>query len=309
MRVFERFKVKPVALGFTGRQNMKLRNVNCTSTLKLFSTVLGSSLIAALVLANLAEAYELPLFRKIDPSAQLPSLPDGVVLQLLADQDFPPFSFAANNGEPAGLAVDLAMAACAEIKVKCKVSLMALPDLLPALKSGRGDLVLSGPRIDQQSLAETQMTRAWFRSFGRFAAQRGNPLASSDARDLKGRRIGVVKGTLHAAWVQTYYPESEILQYATDALAQGALRTGGVEVLFGDDLRLIYWITGSNSLNCCKLLGGAISDFEAFSRNIAFLVRGDRSELREAFDVALDRLQSSGTTEKIFNVYIPIRPW
>lgn len=284
---------------------MKLRYVICTSTFKLLSALLGFSLIAA----SCAGAYELPLFRKTDSTAQMPALPEGAVVQLLADQDFPPFSFVASSGEPVGLAVDLAMAACAEIRVKCKVSPMALAELLPALTSGRGDLVLSGPRIDQQSLAETQMTRPWFRSFGRFAAQTGNPLASSDPRDLKGKRIGVVKGSSHAVWLLGYYPEAEILQYATYALAQDALRTGGIEILFGDDLRLIYWTTGSNSRNCCKLLGGAISDFEAFSRNIAFLVRGDRSDLREAFDVALDRLQSNGTTEKIFNVYVPLSPW
>lgn len=284
---------------------MKRRNVNCTSTLKLLSALFGFSLIAA----GFAGAYELPQFRKTDPSAQMPALPEGAVVRLLADQDFPPFSFAASSGEPVGLAVDLAMAACAEIKVKCQVSLIALAELLPALTSGRGDLVLSGPRIDQQSLAETQMTRPWFRSFGRFAVQSGNPLTSSDPRDLKGKRIGAVKGSSHAAWLVSYYPEAEVLQYATYALAQDALRTGSIEVLFGDDLRLIYWTSGSNSRNCCKLLGGAISDFEAFSRNIAFLVRGDRSDLREAFDVALDRLQSNGTTEKIFNIYVPLSPW
>ena len=60
---------------------------------------------------------------------------------------------------------------------------------------------------------------------------------------------------------------------------------------------------------CCRLLGGAYSDFSEFSRNIAFLVRGERPDLRDAFDYGLDMAQKSGTTQKIFNAYVPLNPW
>jgi polar amino acid transport system substrate-binding protein len=289
---------------------MKRPSVNRTSTLRLFFLMLILfPVVSAGALAEDETSYKLPLFRKVQIPSRLPSLPENTVLRLLADEDFPPFSFTARTGEPAGLAVELAMAACAEIKVKCTVALRPLTDLLPALAGGQGDLVLSGPRIDEHSLARALMTRPWFRSFGRFAAQVGSPLTAAGARSLAAKRIAVIKGTIHAAWLQTYYSDSEVVTFDTATLAQEALRTGNVEALFGDNLRLIYWIAGSSSHNCCKLLGGAISDFEAFSRNIAFLVRSDRADLRDAFDAALDRLQANGTTEKIFNVYVPLNPW
>lgn len=289
---------------------MKLPNVTCTSIPRLFFTLFSILLLAHNgAFAAEAAGYRLPQFRKVQGPQQMPSFPQGTVVRLLADQDFPPFSFAARSGEPAGMAVDLASAACAEIKLTCTIDLMAFSQLLPALTAGSGDVIVAGPRIDEASLAQAQMTRPWFRSFGRFAALTGSPLASGEARELAGKRIAAVKGTAHAAWLQSYYAGSEVVVFDSEELAGAALRTGNVDALFGDNLRLIYWVSGSDSRKCCKLLGGAVSDFEAFSRNIAFLVRSDRPHIREAFDLALDRLQENGTTEKIFNLYMPLSPW
>ena len=80
-------------------------------------------------------------------------------------------------------------------------------------------------------------------------------------------------------------------------------------LIFGDNLRMIYWTAGESARGCCRLLGGAYTDFDHFSRNLAFLVRKDRPELRAAFDYGLDMAQKNGTTAKIFNAYVPLSPW
>ena len=84
-----------------------------------------------------------------------------------------------------------------------------------------------------------------------------------------------------------------------------ALRTGALDVSFGDGLRLIYWLAGSSSRGCCKPLGGAFVDRQFFSRNLAFLTRRDDQETAKAFDFALDRLQENGASAKIFMRYLP----
>ena len=293
---------------FPLRQQMKLPCVKTTSILWLCLWVV-ILLPVAIPAASAEGGYKLPKFRKVQTEAKMPAFPQGMTIRLAADADFPPYSFQARSGVPAGLSVELALAACAEIKVKCEVMLKPLSQLLRGLASKEHDVVVSGPRIDEVAVAHAVITRPWFRSFGRFAAQTGNPGKGSDARNLAGRRIGAVAGTAHAAWLATYYADAELLTFDSDLQAQEALRTGAIDALFADNLRLIYWITGSASRGCCKIFGGAYSDFETFSRNVAFLVRGDRADIRDAFDVALDRLQANGTTEKLFNTYVPLNPW
>ena len=288
---------------------MKRRYVKLATNLWLFLIIFAQPWIAT-TWAEAAASYRLPWFRIVESVAgKPPDIAADTPAVLLADADFPPFSFASQTGSAAGLAVELAMAACAEAKLRCSVKLLPFGDLLPALIRGEADAIISGPRIEESVLNSALMTRPWFRTMARFAVQSGNPVKAGDAGSLRGKRIGAVKGTVHARWLETYYRESEIVAFADEITAGEALRTGNIEALFADNLRLIYWVAGPASRNCCRLLGGAYSDFSEFSRNIAFLVRGERPDLRDAFDYGLDMAQVNGTTEKIFNSYVPLSPW
>ena len=256
-----------------------------------------------------AGAYKLPLFRHVETGTKAAPVAPNETVRLLADGDFPPFSFTTGSGSAAGLAVDLALAACTEVKLRCAVVLRPYGELADALAQGQGDVVVAGPRPDARVLTEALATRPWFRSLGRFAVPTASAFAAGDVRSLGGKRIGMVKGTAHAAWLEKYYSRSTLMAFASEAEAQEALRTGKVDALFGDGLRLIYWIAGSASRGCCKLLPGAYVDRDYFSRSMVLLVRSDRDDLRAALDHGLDRLQGNGTTEKIFNTYVPLNPW
>ncbi len=251
----------------------------------------------------------MPLFRHVETGTKAPQIASTGTVRLLTDGDFPPFSFTTGNGTAAGIAVDLALAACAEIKLRCEVVMRPYGELADALARREGDVIVAGPRPDARLLAQALATRPWFRSLGRFAVPAASALTAGDVRSLGGKRVGMVKGTTHAAWLETYYSRSTLMAFASEAEAQEALRTGTVDAVFGDGLRLIYWIAGSAARGCCKLLPGAYVDRDYFSRSMVFLVRPDRDDLRAALDYGLDRLQGNGTTEKIFNSYVPLDPW
>jgi polar amino acid transport system substrate-binding protein len=268
------------------------------------------ALLLALVPPAAAEPYKLPQFRTVDPSAAAAAQElSARSVRLLADDDFPPFSFAAQGGGPSGLGVELALAACVEARLSCEVVLLPYGELLPALSRGDGDAVISGLRLDETTLQDTLMTRPWFRTMGRFAVLRDSPVKSSDAKDLAGLRIGVIRDTAHARWLETYYGGSILVPFDDAASAQLALRIGNVQAIFGDGLQMIYGLTSATAQNCCKLLGGAYSDFDFFSRNIAILVRAGQTDLRNALDYGLDAAQTKGLTEKLFNAYVPLNPW
>lgn len=291
---------------------MKQPNVTYATILRLWLAAVAASLVAltpALPQAQDAGAYRLPLFRHVEMGTKAPQIAPNETVRLLTDGDFPPFSFTTGSGTAAGLAVDLALAACAEIKLRCEVVIRPYGELAAALVRRQGDVIVAGPRPDAGLLKEALATRPYFRNLGRFAVATASPLTAGDVRSLGGKRIGMVKGTAHAAWLEKYYSGSTPMAFASEAEAQEALRTGNVDALFGDSLRLIYWIAGSASRGCCKLLAGAYVDRDYFSRSMVFLVRQDRDDIRAALDHGLDRLQGNGTTEKIFNTYVPLNPW
>ncbi len=291
---------------------MKQPDVTYATILRLWLAAIAILLVAptpALPQAQDAGAYRLPFFRHVETGTKAPQFAPNETVRLLADGDFPPFSFATGSGTAAGLAVDLAVAACAEIKLRCEVVMRPYGELAAALARREGDVIVAGPRPEAGLLKETRATRPYFRNLGRFAVAAASPLAAADVRSLGGKRIGMVKGSAHAAWLEKYYSGSTLMGFDSQAEAQDALRTGNVDALFGDSLRLIYWIAGSAARGCCKLLPGAYVDRDYFSRGMVFLVRPDRDDIRAALDHGLDRLQGNGTTEKIFNTYVPLNPW
>lgn len=259
--------------------------------------------------AQEAAAPGLPLFRHIDSVAKPPAAFAQRTIRLLTDRDFPPFSYETPEGKTAGVSVDLALAVCTELKANCVVIAKAFNELLPALLNNEGDVIVSGLRIDEAVLKKAAMTRPYFWSLGRFAVRVGSQLRGSDIRSLAGRRIGYVANSSHGAWLEKYYSRSTLTPFPSEAEMNEALRTGALDVSFGDGLRLIYWLAGSSSRGCCKPLDGAFVDRQFFSRNLSFLTRKDDPETAKAFDYALDRLQEKGTSAEVFARYLPSGLW
>ena len=281
------------------------------------ATLAGKNLIwlaLALVTVDPAAAQDtaapqLPLFRHIDGVAKPPTGMAQRNIRLLTDRDFPPFSYETPEGKTAGVSVDLALAACTELKATCVVIARPFNQLVPALINNEGDIIVSGLRIDGKILEKAMMTRPYFWSVGRFAVRVGSQLRGSDIRSLAGKRIGYVTNSSHGAWLEKYYSRSTLTPFPSETEMYEALRTGALDVLFGDGLRLVYWLAGSSSRGCCKPLDGAFVDRQFFSRNLSFLTRRDDQETVRAFDYALDRLQEKGTSTAIFSRYLPTGLW
>lgn len=253
-------------------------------------------------------AYAPPLFRSVEEQLR-PKLPEGLPVKLIADADFAPYSFLSRTGSPAGLSVEIAVAACERARLACTVEVRPYAEILTALERGEADVAVTGPRLDEATLRAARMTRPYFRIMGRFAVDNTSTLDTADAGTLAGRRIGVVKDTVHGRWLATYYASARITPYDDLAAAGAALKAGEIDAIFGDNLQVIYWVAGEAAADCCRVLGGAYSDFDYFSRNLAFLVRRDKPELAQAFDYGLDQAQAAGTTGKIIRTYVPLDPW
>jgi polar amino acid transport system substrate-binding protein len=291
----------------TLRKPMMRPNVSLTTNLIVYFVLFLHSQIANAQNTTAAD-YEPPLFRAA-VTAQPPPLPAGTTVRLLADDDFAPYSFLSSSGAPGGLSVELAMAACAQLAISCTVTTLPFAEIMPALARGDADAAIAGPRLDETTARAALATRPYFRTMGRFAVQTGNPARSPDAAALSGKRIAVAANTVHAHWLKANFASSEIVPFDDPSMASDALRTGAVDALFGDNVQLIYWISGPASGACCRLLGGAFTDFQQFSRNFVFLVRPQKPELRAALDYGLDMAQTGGDTARIIKAYLPLSPW
>lgn len=280
--------------------------------LPVFAITVLSALAAGPLAASAQSpdpAYPVPAFRFVDAKAQRPEPIRGAV-RILVDDGFPPFHYRDEANRLMGLNVELANAMCSELRIRCEIKVLPFADLLPALARNEGDVIISALRLTPQVLTETKPTRPFYRALGHFAAPAASPLTAADPSQLDGKKIGVLGGSAHEAWLKRFYPDSQLVAFPDQAALGEALKTAAVDVIFDDAVKLIYWVKGETSQKCCKLIDGAYIDAAYFSQPLSFIVRSAREDnLVESIDWALDTLQTNGTFATLFRHYLPLDPW
>lgn len=255
------------------------------------------------------EVSNFPSFRHVDATSL--GNPTTVTEQIvvLADDDFAPWSFKAADGSLQGISVELAAAACKEAGLTCTLTAKPFSELVPALRKGEAQLVVSGLRPDASLLGEFRVSKPYYRSLGRFVVREGSSLSTPDIRSLAGKRLGFIGNTSHARFIETYYSRSALTPFQTPAEMQDALRTGQIDVAFGDAMQLAFWLNGADARGCCAFLGKAFMHRPTFSRSLVFVGAKDKSAVMDAMDAALDQLDSKAVTANVFSRYLPSSIW
>src|SRR6202167_1336486 len=71
-------------------------------------------------------------------------------IRFLTELDYPPFDYAAPDGNPAGFNVDLARLLCDEIKTTCTIQARRFDLLLDALNDKQGDAVIASIAVNAE---------------------------------------------------------------------------------------------------------------------------------------------------------------
>ena len=278
-------------------------------TLLMLIAALGfASAPCAAQTADDAVAFPVPIFRHVDPTAPVPPLRAVGTIRFITDDDFPPFSYRDAFGSLTGFNVMLIEAACADLRLSCEFVPRPWEGLITALEQDEGDAILAGLTASPDMLDVVDFTRPYYRSLARFAV-REETLPGADQRTLAGRRVGVVAGTSHEAFLSTYFGTSDIRPFDDESAAREALRTGQIDALFDDAVRQMYWLASPESRACCGFAGGAYLDPSYFSRPLAIAVRRGDNSLREVLDYGLDRVQASGAYARVYRLFFPMSPW
>ncbi len=277
--------------------------------LNLWLYTLLSIALATSTHAQESQQTLFPGFRHVDAALPEISKPPGGKIELQTDADFAPWSFLGEDGQLKGISVELATRACADAGLTCDLNPAEFSALLPALRAGHVQGIISGLRLDAATASEFALTRPYYRSLGRFVARAGSPLTAPDTRALAGRRIGFRADTAHARFLETYYSRSVLTPFESIDSMLEALRTGQVDVVFSDAVPLSFWVKGNASRGCCVFLGRAFVDRASFSRSLSFVLRQDASDLRNRLDAALDHMETTGVTAEIFARYLPLSVW
>ncbi len=243
-----------------------------------------------------------------DPNRRLARPQPDVVrsIRFAATADFPPFSFIGPGGDLAGFNVDLARAICTELAVPCTMQARPFDSLEASIVEGRVDAVIAGLAITAESRRKLAFSDIYLRPAARFMAARSWSDTALTPAALAGKRIAVVAGSAHAAYLAAFFPKAKPLLVASLLLAAEAVKAGTVDLSFGDGLQLAFYLQSPAAGGCCAFVGGPYLEPRFFGEGFAIALPPDRPELREAIDWALDSLYDKGVFAEIYLRSFPV---
>lgn len=234
-------------------------------------------------------------------------LPRRVVIRFLTDSDYPPFNFLDEEGVLTGFNVDLARAICLEVGATCDIKPAPWDELILAMTRGDADAVIAGHAVLPAALDKVEFSDRYFFMAARFAVRKQSGIASATPEGLEGKKVGVVKGSPHEAYLRTFFRDTGILPFENADAAREALLESKVDAIFEDGVSLAFWLNGTNSKACCEFKGGPYLEPRFFGEGMAIALPKKDPQIRKLVNGALKRVRESGRMEELVARYFPFR--
>lgn len=303
--------------------NLPRRNVSRFARAFARSVVLGLALSGALAPGQ-AQAQDRAPTDKAAPQAapqsvpgfwdprRRPDRPDLTrlpVVRFITETDYPPFNYTGPDGNPAGFNVDLARLLCDEMKITCTVQMRRFETMVDSLAANRGDAIIASIAVTPQMRSRVDFTDPYYRTPARFVALKDVAQIEVRPEYLEGKKIGVVGGTAHEAYLKALFTDAIITPFANDDALRAALRRGEVDLIFGDAITMAFWLNGTDSAGCCTFSGGPFLESRYFGEGVGIGVKKGNDLLRQSLNWALFRVWESGRYTDLWLRYFPISPF
>jgi polar amino acid transport system substrate-binding protein len=275
----------------------------------VFATLFFLAWVAASLAPSLLTADEIgatPGFWDPNLHLERPELSGLRAIRFLTEDDNPPLNFALADGSAAGFNVDIARAICEELQLGCTIQARRWDTIADSLLSGKGDAVVASLAPAAAIRAKLDFTQPYYQMPARFVVRRDAVLPNISPSGLAAKKIGVVAGTAHRAYIETFFPKALVAPYPDASSLREALRKREIDALFDDGMTLAIWLGGASSGDCCVFAGGPYTESRYFGEGVGVAVRKEDAVLRRALDWALARLWARGIYSEIFLKNFPI---
>ena len=222
---------------------------------------------------------------------------DEAPLRVGMELTYPPFETQDAAGNPHGVSVDLAKALAADLGRPLKIVPMEYSGLIPALKSGSVDLVLSSMTATEERRKSIDFSDPY--AFTGLALLVGKDSRIESIEDLRGagRKIAVKAGTTGEAWVTRHLPEAKAVVFTDEASCVQEVAQGRADAFIYDQLS-IYRYSRNNPDTTRPILEAFVEEPWAIG-----IAKGNGG-LREQVNVFLHKFRDDGGLTRLGNLYL-----
>ncbi len=225
-----------------------------------------------------------------------PVFADEKPLKIGIEAAYPPFASKAPDGSIVGFDYDIGNALCEEMKVKCVWVEQEFDGLIPALKVRKIDAILSSMSITEDRKKSVDFTNKYYNTPARLVMKQGT-VVSDSLTELKGKNIGVQRGSIHERFAKEIKPYSSQNEIYLDI---GAGRLDGT---VADATLLQDGFLNTDSGKGYAFVGPAFTDVNYFGDGVGIAVRkGDKADL-DKINAAIAAIRANGKYKAIQDKY------
>ena len=219
-------------------------------------------------------------------------------LRVGLDPSYPPFSDIDDAGRLVGFDIEIALALCARLDVECGFVRQDWEGLIPALRAGKFDAIVSSMSITGKRRRLVAFTGRYYSNVVRFVARKGSGF---DPAAPAGRVIGATRATISSDWLLANMSEVADIRLFTELGAPlRALAEGRLDAVFGDGLGFWNWLRSPEGAGFAY-----VGDGYRLDEGIGIAVRKEDEALRRRLNRALKAILADGTYGKINARYFP----
>ena len=211
---------------------------------------------------------------------------------------YPPFSEMAPDGTLKGFDIDIAKALCAEMERECVSIQQDWDGIIPGLLAKKFDAIVGSMQITEQRAKKVYFTDKYYNSTSKFAAQAGVDWTDSN-ESLRGKVIGVQRGTIQHSYLMKKYPDVKIKLYSALENIANDLAAGRIDGLFANVVSVNESFLKKETGQGFSFFGSDHYDPEIFGEGVGIAVRKGEPELAEEFNKAIKAIRENGVYQRI----------
>ena len=226
----------------------------------------------------------------------------GEKLRIGVEGAYPPFSWKEADGTLMGFDIDIAMALCEKMGRDCELVEQDWDGIIPALLAKKYDAIVASMSINEERKKRVDFTNKYYNTPNKFVAAEGSGLEATP-ESMKGKVVGVQRGTTHQCFMEKLFPDVELKLYGTQEEVFLDLAAGRIDAQLSDSIQSEEGFLNKPEGKGYAFVGDNQFDLECYGEGAGIAIRKGEDELRESFNEAIQAIRDDGTYRKINDKY------
>ena len=230
-------------------------------------------------------------------------------LKVAIDPTYEPFTYKTPDGKPTGFDVDVANAICAELKRNCVFVEQVWDSMIPGLQDRKYDVIDSSLTTTEERKRVIDFSDRYYKTPSAIVVKKGTPYTGPAS--LKGKRIGVLKGSTQEKWAMGELKPAGVTVVPYEAQDQVYLdiNAGRLDGTVADKVEVHGGFLRKPEGKDYGYVGHDQYETKYYGDGIGIGMRKGQKDLKEQINAAIKTIRSNGTYNTIAKKYFDFDPY